>query len=382
MRYRKFGKLDFEVSALGFGCMRFPTKDGKIDEAEATKMLHYAIEHGVNYIDTAYSYHNKQSEFFVGKVLKDGYRKKVKLATKLPSWLIKEPGDFDKYLNEQLERLQTKHIDFYLLHTLNKKFWPNLKNNDIFTSAEKALADGRIGYLGFSFHDNYPLFEEITDAYDWTFCQIQYNYMDIENQAGTKGLKYATSKGIAVVVMEPILGGRLVDPPQPVQDLWNAAEKKRTPADWALQWLWNQPEVSTVLSGMSTMHQVEENVVSAAASEINTLTEADLKIIDQVREKYRDLSPIPCTECEYCMPCPSSVNIPHNFKIYNQGLMYDKVETSRKEYNQFLSEEARASACIQCQECEEKCPQSIPISQWMPVVHEVLGEGKPYRKSL
>jgi hypothetical protein len=382
MQYRPFGELDFEVSALGFGAMRLPVQDGNIRESEAIKMIRYGIEHGVNYIDTAYSYHNGQSEFLVGRALQNGYREKVKLATKFPSWLMKEPSDFDRYLDEQLERLQTDHIDFYLLHALNKTFWPKLKQNNVFKSAEKALADGRITYLGFSFHDKYPLFEEIIDAYDWTFCQIQYNYMDLENQAGTKGLQHAVSKGIAVVIMEPILGGRLVNPPQAIQELWETAEKKRTPADWALQWLWNQPEVSTVLSGMSTMEQVQENVASAEISHVHGLTETELTIVDRVREKYRDFSPIPCTKCEYCLPCPSEVNIPRNFEIYNNGLMYEKPETSRFEYNQFLPEPARASACIQCQECEEKCPQSIPISQWMPVVHEVLGEGKSYRKSL
>lgn len=379
MQYRKFGKLDFEVSALGFGAMRLPTREGNVDEPEAAMMLYYAIDHGVNYVDTAYPYHKGQSEVFIGKALKEGsYRDKVKLATKMPSWLVNEAADFDRYLNEQLDRLQTDHIDFYLLHTLNKKWWPKLRKLGVLNWAEKAIADGRIGCLGFSFHDKYPIFEEIVDEYDWTFCQIQYNYMDIENQAGVKGLKYAASKGLTVVIMEPILGGMLVNPPQPIQDLWDTAEKKRRPADWALQWLWNQPEVAVVLSGMSTMKQVEENIASAEVSGINTLTEAEMALVDQVREKYRELSPIPCTRCEYCMPCPSGVNIPRNFEIYNQGVMYDKPDGAPRRYGS-VPENERASACIQCRECEEKCPQSILISEWMPVVHEVLGEGKPYR---
>jgi hypothetical protein len=361
--------------------MRFPIvgdESSNIDEPEATKMLHYAIDHGVNYVDTAYPYHGGNSELVVGRALKGGYREKVRLATKLPCWKVEVYEDFDEILNEQLEKLQTDHIDFYLLHALNEKSWHKVRDLDVLTWAEGALADGRIGHLGFSFHDEYAVFKEIVDAYDkWTFCQIQYNYMDVDNQAGTKGLKYAASQGLAVVIMEPILGGRLVAPPQSIQDLWDTAEKKRTPADWALQWLWNQPDVSVVLSGMSAMEQVVQNVASAEVSGIKTLTAEDLALIERVREEYQELCPIPCTKCEYCMPCPNGVNIPRNFEIYNEGVMYDKPDQSRKAYG-WLSEGERASACIQCRECEEKCPQSIPISEWMPFVHEVLGEGKPY----
>ncbi len=382
MRYREFGPLDWKVSALGFGCMRFPIKEGEhsnIDEPEATRMLHYAIDQGVNYLDTAYPYHGGNSELVVGRALKNGYREKVKLATKLPCWKVEAAEDFDKYLNEQLEKLQTDHVDFYLLHALNKKNWPKMRDLGVLKWAEGAMADGRIGHLGFSFHDKYEVFQEIVDAHDgWTFCQIQYNYMDVENQAGARGLRYAASKGLAVVIMEPILGGRLVDPPEPIQRVWDTAAQKRTPADWALQWLWNQPEVSVVLSGMSTMQQVEENVASADASAINTLTAEDLALIEQVREKYEALCPIPCTKCEYCMPCPNGVDIPRNFTVYNQGVMYDKADYVRQGYKNWIPEEERASACIQCGECEELCPQSILISEWMPIVHAVLGEGQPY----
>jgi len=381
VKYRQFGKLDWKVSALGFGCMRFPIKDNdhaNIDEPEAIRMLHYAIDHGVNYVDTAYPYHGGNSERVVGRALKGGYREKVRLATKLPCWLVKTAEDFDKYLNEQLDKLQTDRIDFYLLHGLSESRWPQMRDLDVLDWAEGAIADGRIGHLGFSFHDKYEVFQEIVDAYDkWTFCQIQYNYMDVENQAGTKGLKYAASRGLAVVIMEPILGGRLVNPPEPIQELWDSAPMKRSPADWALQWLWNQPEVSVVLSGMSTMGQVEENVASAAASEVGILTEEELALVERVREKYRELCPIPCTSCGYCMPCPNGVNIPRNFEIYNEGVMYDKPDHARRAY-EWMSEGERASVCIQCRECEEKCPQSIPISEYMPLVHQVLGEGKPY----
>ena len=382
MQYRRFGQLDWKSSALGFGCMRLPTIGGDrsaIDAPEATRMLHYAIGHGVNYLDTAYPYHGGNSESFVGQALKGGYRDKVKLATKLPCWLVKASEDFDKYLNEQLQKLQTDHVDFYLLHGLNAERWPQMRDLGVLAWAEKAMADGRIGHLGFSFHDELKVFKEILDAYDkWTFCQIQYNYMDVQNQAGTQGLQYAASKGLAVVVMEPILGGRLVDPPRPIQDLWNAAAKKRAPADWALQWLWNQPEVSVVLSGMSTLDQVQENVASADVSGVNPLTREELALVERVRDKYQELSPIPCTKCGYCIPCPNGVNIPRNFEIYNEGVIYDKPGSARETYKMWLPENERASKCLDCDECEEKCPQSIPISEWMPRVHAVLGEGQPY----
>jgi len=377
MQYRTFGNLDWQVSALGFGAMRLPI-DGEeasdIDEAKATKMLHYAIDHGVNYVDTAYPYHGGESENFVGRALKGGYRDKVKLATKLPCWKVEEAGDFDRFLNEQLEKLQTDHIDFYLLHALSEKHWPKVRDMDVFTWAESAIADGRIRHLGFSFHDDYPVFKEIVDAYDrWTFCQIQYNYMDIKNQAGRRGLRYAASKGLAVVIMEPLLGGRLVDPPEPIVEIWNQAEHQRTAVDWALQWLWDQPEVSVVLSGMSTLQHVKDNIAYAGESGISKLTRDELDLIEQVRQEYDKLSPIPCTQCEYCLPCPNGVNIPRNFEIYNQSAMYDKLDIARTTYTQWFAEDQRAMNCIQCQECEEKCPQNIAIADWMPKVDELLG---------
>jgi len=384
MQYRKFGKLDWAVSALGFGAMRLPThgKPADINEPEATRMLHHAIDQGVNYIDTAYPYHGGQSELFVGRALISGnYRQRAHLATKLPCWKVETAEDFDRLLNEQLGKLQTDHVDFYLLHALNKNSWPKMRDLNVLAWAEKAIADGRIGYLGFSFHDEYAVFQEIVDATDqWTFCQIQYNYMDIENQAGTRGLHYAANKGLAVVVMEPLLGGRLVNPPAPIQSLWDAAPVQRTPAGWALQWLWNQPEVSTVLSGMSEMAQVEDNLASAAVSGVGTLTPADLARVEEARALYHSLSPIPCTQCQYCMPCPNGVDIPRNFEIYNTGKMYAKPEAARGEYQNWFRKEEWANNCITCLACEALCPQSIPISAWMPIVHSVLGEGKAYEE--
>jgi predicted aldo/keto reductase-like oxidoreductase len=382
MNYRKCGKLDIQLSALGFGCMRLPIIDGKsgnIDQAEATRMIRHAIDNGVNYVDTAYGYHERMSEVAVGKALQDGYRQKVNLATKLPVWLVNETADFDKLLNEQLGKLQTDHVDFYLMHALNHDSWKKVVDLGLLERAEAAKADGRVRNIGFSFHDDHETFKQIVDGYDkWDFCQIQYNYMDIENQAGMAGLQYAAAKGLAVIVMEPLLGGKLARHIPALEPTWQLAENQRTPADWALQWLWNQPEVTLALSGMSTMQQVEENIVYASRSGINSLSEDELNLIADVREKLKQLSPIPCTNCEYCLPCPNGVNIPRNFDVYNQGAMFFDHDNARRAYTQWIPEDARASQCIQCQECEDKCPQKIVISEWLPIVEEVLGLNRPY----
>ena len=377
MRYRSFGRLDWRPSALGFGAMRLPTIDNdaaKIDEVEATRMVRYAIDHGVNYVDTAYPYHRENSERFLGRALQDGYREKTKLATKMPCWKVEESGDFDRYLDEQLEKLQTEHVDFYLLHGLNEKRWTEMRDLGVLPWAEGAIASGRIGHLGFSFHDKLESFKTIIDATDlWAFCQIQYNFMDIEYQAGTEGLRYAADRGLAVVVMEPLRGGRLTKSvPPSVQEIWDGAPVQRTPAEHALQWVWNQPEVSVVLSGMSTFEQVQENLVSADRSGPGTLSEQELALYGLVREAYEALCPIPCTDCKYCLPCPSGVNIPRVFDIYNDGIIYDNLERSQMVYNHFMSEDERASLCTECGECLEKCPQEIEIPDWLAKAHAVL----------
>ena len=372
MNYRKFGKLDWEVSALGFGAMRLPILDGdssKIDEPEAIKMIRHAIDGGVNYVDTAYPYHGGNSERLVAKVLKDGYRQKVALATKMPAWLVEEHADFDKYLDEQLGKLETDRIDFYLIHGLNKTRWPLVRDLGVIKWAEEKIAEGKIGHIGFSFHDNFEMIKEIVDAYDgWTFCQIQYNYMDVESSQkgpGVEGLKYAASKGLAVVVMEPIQGGRLaMAPPGDIQMIWDEAKTKRTGAEWALQWVWNQPEVSTVLSGMSTMRHVEENLVSAGRSSPGTLTQEELGLVERVHKKYKELGYIGCTKCDYCQPCPEGVLIPDIIEVLNQNYTNTRDET-KAAYHAAIPEEGRASHCEQCGECEEQCPQSLPIMNLM-----------------
>ena len=380
MRYRKFGNLDFMVSALGFGAMRLPT-DGDIHnsnrlssnivEDEAIRMIRYAIDQGVNYIDTAYPYHQGSSEIVTGKALRDGYRNKVKLATKSPVFLIEKGEDFNRYLDEQLKRLQTDYIDFYLLHALSRDKWENtVKKLDILDYAESAKQAGKIKHIGFSFHDNFSAFVEIIDGYDgWEFCQIQYNYMDIEYQAGIKGLKYAAAKGLPVVIMEPLLGGRLANPPQEVFEIIKKSGKNYSPVDLAFQWLWDQEEVSVVLSGMSNMEQVKENVISADCSGIGSLKSEDLRTIKLIRKEYDKRTIIPCTKCGYCMPCPNNVDIPGNFSLYNDGIIYDDLKTASIKYNNFFDKNKRADVCIQCRQCEDKCPQRIPISEWMIKIH-------------
>jgi hypothetical protein len=380
MQFRSFGRLDWKASALGFGCMRFPTADGdrlspNIDEAEAMRMVRHAIDNGVNYIDTAYPYHGGQSEIVVGKALKDGYREKVKLATKLPVWMVESAADFDRLLDEQLKKLQTSYIDFYLLHALSRSRWRDIVlKHDLLSRAKAALDDGRIRHLGFSFHDEYESFEEIVNGSDlWSFCQIQYNYMDTENQAGTRGLKLAASKGLAVVVMEPLMGGRLASPPKDVLEAMESCALRRSAAEWALQWLWDQPEVSVVLSGMSDMTQVEENLRSAHRARIWSFSPAELAVISEVREKYSLRIAIPCSKCNYCMPCPNGLNIPANFEFFNYARLFDDVAGARYKYQIFLTEAQRSGACIDCGTCEELCPQKIAISDWMPKVSALLG---------
>ncbi|MFC1928524.1 aldo/keto reductase [Chloroflexota bacterium] len=380
MKYRKFGKLDWEVSVLGFGVMRLPlidTDPANVDEPESIRMLRYAIDHGVNYLDSGYRYHSGQSERIIARALQDGYREKTKVATKLPVLIVESAEDFDRYFIEQLERLQMEKLDFYLLHGLNGNSWRKVRDLGILRWAEDKMARGSFSHFGFSFHDEYEVFKEIVDAYDnWTLCQIQYNYMDVDYQAGRRGVEYAAGKDLAVVVMEPLRGGKLSQkPPEQVAKVWETALEKRNPVEWALLWVWNQPEISVALSGMSTMEQVVENIAIADRSGPGKLTADSLSLIDRVREAYRGLSPIPCTNCGYCMPCPTGVEIPRIFQMYNDVVLYDNLQKGRFEYQEasILREEQRADQCIECEECIEACPQVIPIPDWLKKAHTLLG---------
>lgn len=366
MQYRAFGNTGFSPSALGFGMMRLPTTDGnpfsnQIDETKAISMLRYAIDQGVNYVDTAYFYHDQASEGVVGKALKDGYREKVAVATKSPVYAIERPEDFDRYLQEQLRRLDTDYIDFYLLHALSRNTWENVVLKfHLMDKMEQAKREGKIRFIGFSFHDEYDAFQEIVDGYDhWDFCQIQLNYIDVENQAGLKGLEYAAGKGLGVVIMEPLLGGKLAVPPE---GLAKALPTDKTPVDWALSYLWNRPEVGVVLSGMHNMQQIEENLQYASRAQVGMLDKEELAILTQAKKVFDTMALVPCTKCAYCMPCPFGLNIPKTMEAYNATVSLG-LEEAKKSYDQLT---VGADQCRACKKCEKACPQHIAVSEVMP----------------
>ena len=300
--------------------MRLAQKNGRIDEERAAGQIRYAIDHGVNYIDTAWPYHGGESEPFVGRVLAGGYRQRVKLATKLPAWLVHSRSDMDRFLNAQLEKLATSRIDYYLVHSLNGTTWDQVAALGVMEFLDRARADGRIVNAGFSFHGFRDDFKRIVDAYPWEFCQIQYNYLDEETQAGTEGLKYAASKGLAVIAMEPLRGGVLAACPQPpaIDALWQEAGNRRTPAEWALRWVWNRPEVTVALSGMNEEAQVEENLRNRRGCAARFAHGRNgTGPHPRVARKYREIMKVGCTGCGYCQPCPSGVNVPESFTLFN-----------------------------------------------------------------
>jgi len=376
MRYRNMPKTGDELSILGFGLMRLPlAPDGKIDQPRAINQIRSAIHKGVNYLDTAWPYHAGESENILGRALAGGYREKVRIATKLPSWMIHNREEMDTYLNTQLEKLQTNRIDYYLLHALNGDSWDRLTAMAVLDFLDRAKADGRIVNAGFSFHGRFDDFKRIVDAYPWEFCQIQYNYLDEQNQAGTEGLKYAASRGLGVVVMEPLRGGSLglPEPPPDVKSIWEKAADKRTPVEWALRWVWNHPEVSVVLSGMNEEAHIEENLAIAAEALPDSLTTDELRLVEAAGRAYKTLMKVGCTGCGYCMPCPSDVSIPNCFEVYNMMHLFDKEEEAKFIYAIRMSgmisgTPGLASQCVQCGECLEKCPQEIEIPDFLELV--------------
>lgn len=374
MNYRQFGRMDYKPSALGFGCMRLPTTDGDpnskhIDEKQAIDMIRYAIDHGVNYVDTAYYYHDSASEGLVGKALLDGYRERTKVATKSPVYALEKPEDFDRILDEQLARLQTDHIDFYLLHSLSLNTWNNVVLRfDLLSKMERAKASGKIDKIGFSFHDEYDAFQTMVDGYDkWDFCQIQLNYIDIAHQAGVKGLEYAASKGLGVIIMEPLLGGKLANP---AKNVAQALSPEKTPVEWALDFLWNRPEVGLILSGMHDHQQIEQNIAYASRAQVGMLKQADLDMLAQAKTIYDTMALVPCTKCAYCMPCPFGLNIPAIFEAYNSTVS-SGMEKAQALYAQL---ETKADACKACRRCERACPQHIEVSAQMPEIGRVFSK--------
>ena len=379
MLYRKDRRGE-EISQLGFGCMRFQRKGTGIDHAEAEREILYAIENGVNYFDTAYLYPG--SEECLGKVLEDNKcRDKVKIATKLPQYLVKKKEQIDSFFEEELSRLKTDHIDYYLMHMVTDiNDWNKLKSFGIEEWIEKKKAAGQIINIGFSFHGSSEMFLKVLEAYDWDFCQIQYNYLDEYSQAGRIGLDAAYNKGIPVIIMEPLRGGKLVNLPS---DAINLMKDKFTPASLGLKWLWNQPGVSVILSGMNTMDMVKENIETASASPVGCLSEDDLNLVSKVKEIVKANEKVGCTGCRYCMPCPKGVDIPGTFYHYNLVPIQGKTST-RFEYAQNLGlrkEPCFASQCIKCGACEKHCPQSLPIREKLEEADKVL-RPLPYKIGL
>lgn len=367
MQHRIYEKTGEEISLLGLGTMRMPIHaDGKLNHEASIEMIRYAIDNGVNYVDTAYMYHDGESEVAVGKALKDGYREKIILADKMPVWLAKDEKEMADIFEEQFSRLEVDSIDFYLVHNITAPIWKRAKRFGIIEFLEKQKKAGRIREIGFSFHDEYPVFKEVLDAYNWDFCQIQLNYMDTEFQAGLKGLKYASEKGIPVIVMEPLKGGKLTDSiPAQIKAFWEEAEIKRPPVEWALRWVADFPQVLTILSGVHNIDQLKENIEILSSAKANTLTEKEKEIIEKVSREYNKLIEYSCTGCRYCLPCPVKLDIPAIIDLYNQWNLFEGNDKIKKDYDMWFGEERIASSCIACGQCEDQCPQSLPIIEIM-----------------
>ena len=366
MQYVPFGKLGFNVSRLGFGTMRLPTIEGEggtpiIFRQQAVAMIRRAIDQGVNYVDTAYGYHNGESETVTGIALKGGYRERTKLATKLPQWFVKEHKDMDRLLDEQLKKLDVQYLDFYLLHALHRDAFERLRSLDYTSFLKRCVGDGRVKHVGFSFHDDAQTFKDIIDDYSWDMAQIQFNYVDDDAQATIDGLYYAGEKGIPVVVMEPLRGGTLANPPKEIAEKISHNRFGAGPVELAFRYVSHFPQVATVLSGMSTAEQVEDNLRIFENVPVGGLTEQDLQFISSIKAAYLDRTAIGCTACNYCQPCPQGVNIPGIFDLFNRSYRFGDDVILKYEYQDFCTKEQDASRCVECGQCEDSCPQKLPI---------------------
>ena len=378
MKYRTMGKLGIQTSAFGLGCMRFngaASGDSVIDEEKAIRLIRQAIDGGVSYLDTAYVYLDKTSEIVLGKALRDGYRDRVNIATKMPAEFVHNREEMEALLESELKKLQTDHIDFYLMHGINREKWEYFKSigaPEFFDDMKKA---GKIRYKGFSFHGPYDEFEYILKDCDWDMVQIQYNFMDINNQAGTKGLELAGSLGIPVVIMEGMLGGRLAKAPDNVQALYDAFQVKRTPVEWAFRWLCNHPEVSVVLSGCNETEQIAENLRIFDTVEAGIMTAEELQLIDDVRAAYISRTKIGCTGCRYCMPCPNGVDIPGVFSVWNNFSLYQIDPKTDWGMTTIRKNGSGADKCIACGACEAACPQHLSIIEGLQDAWKDIGSG-------
>lgn len=364
MKYRNYKGKD--VSLLGFGTMRLPLKSevlSDIDEQQTIDMIRKAIDSGVNYVDTAYMYHDGHSEVVTGKALKDGYREKVFLADKLPVWYAKTPTDLQKIFDLQLERLDDDHIDFYLVHNINEAIWKQVKELNAIEFCQKLKQEGKIKNLGFSFHGSSPeFFKEVLDAFPWDFCQIQFNYVDTNLQAGLKGLEYATEKKIPVIIMEPLKGGKLVDKvPESIKKVWSESDTNKSPQEWAFSYVANFEGVLTVLSGINNIEQLDDNLNIFDNLLPSSLSGEELKLIERVKDEYNRLTKYDCTNCKYCMPCEVKIDIPFCLGYLNEYYSFDKNEKVVFDYKTFCNPKRPASSCIACRKCMEKCPQGLDI---------------------
>jgi predicted aldo/keto reductase-like oxidoreductase len=378
MQYRRVPKNGDRLSALGFGTMRLPLKGSRIDEKRAIAQIRYAVDHGVNYVDTGFPYQNGESEKILGKALLDGYREKVKIATKLPPFMLSKAEEMDKILDTQLKKLQTDYVDYYLLHGLVAESWRRLQGFNVLRFLRWAKSKGKIINTGFSFHGTLPTFKEIIDSNDWTMCQIQYNFLDEHSQAGKEGLMYASSRNLAVMIMEPLRGGVLAgNLPRQVKQIYNRFSQKRTAAEWGLRWVWNHPQVTVVLSGMNSEGQIEENIRTCETALPDSMSSKELEVVTNVAGFYRCLMKVPCTGCGYCMPCPYGVNIPANFRIYNQYYMFGEKTRTRRMYFENLSglmsgKPSDASLCQSCGSCMTHCPQHIAVPAELKLVRSIF----------
>lgn len=371
MEKRRLENLGIETSLLGFGCMRFPTlEDGKIDEVTAEKMLDQAMAQGVTYYDTAFPYHNGDSEPFVGRVLNKYDRSSYYLATKLPVWMVETREDAEKIFEDQLKRLDKEYVDFYLLHALDKERFEKVKKLGLIEMCEKFRQEGKIRYLGFSFHDDYEVFEEIINSHDWDFCQIQYNYMDTDVQAGDKGYALAEQKGIPMVIMEPVRGGLLAGFSDDIEEMFRETRPDQSIASWALRWVGSHKNVKVILSGMSTPEQVEDNLKTFDHFEVLSEKEQDTvkRVVDTLKGRVQN----GCTGCRYCMPCPSGVDIPGSFRIWNDYHIYQIYSFVQNRWEKELSADAKPENCVECGACEEQCPQKISIREHLKRVQAEL----------
>jgi len=370
MKYRKFGCLDWEVSSLALGMAELPS----LADDKAEKIIRLAIDCGVNFLDAGWPLAEKNNgalSAVLDAALRDGYRQKVKVAAIVPPVKINATSDFDRALEDLLEYLRADSIDFLLLGGLNRFTWPRLQGLDILRRAEKALADKRIGHLGFFFHDQFQFLREIIDAYDnWTCCQFQYSFMDIDHHPGYGGLKYAADKGLGVIVARPLLGGRLLKKiPEPVNSIWSKAEPPRSPADWALRWVWNHPEVATVVCDMDSIEQVKETAALADTATVDGFSVLEELVISRARDAYQSLKPIPCTACRGCMPCAQDIDVPRIFEIYNDAAMYGDTPIAREIYRM---EHHNIDDCNECGSCAGKCGMKIPIPEWLRKARALL----------